>query len=192
MLFKEVSDRVLALVALIVLLPVLAILALLVKLTSRGPVFFRQQRVGQYGRPFYILKLRTMVLDAESKTGPIWAVDNDPRVTRIGRFLRLSHLDEIPQLFNVLMGHMSLVGPRPERPVFVAQFRRQIPNYEDRLLVKPGITGLAQVYHSYDATLRDVRKKLAYDLLYIKRMCMMTDVIILFLTVRCLTGRGAK
>ncbi len=179
-------------VALIVLLPVLAILALLVKLTSRGPVFFRQQRVGQYGRPFYILKLRTMVLDAESKTGPIWAVDNDPRVTRIGRFLRLSHLDEIPQLFNVLMGHMSLVGPRPERPVFVAQFRRQIPNYEDRLLVKPGITGLAQVYHSYDATLRDVRKKLAYDLLYIKRMCMMTDVIILFLTVRCLTGRGAK
>lgn len=192
MLFKEVSDRVLALLALIVLLPVLAILALLVKLTSRGPVFFRQQRVGQFGRPFHILKLRTMVLDAESKTGPIWAVDNDPRVTRIGRFLRLSHLDEIPQLINVLIGHMSLVGPRPERPVFVAQFRRQIPNYEDRLLVKPGITGLAQVYHSYDATLRDVRKKLAYDLLYIKRMCMMTDVIILFLTVRCLTGRGAK
>ena len=192
MIFKEVMDRVMALAGLIVLLPLLAIISFAIKLTSRGPVFFRQERVGRAGQLFYILKLRTMVVDAESKTGPIWAVDNDPRVTRLGRFLRLSHLDEIPQLINVLIGNMSLVGPRPERPVFVEQFKRQIPDYAGRLTVKPGITGLAQVYHSYDSTVRDVRKKLAYYLLYIKRMCLMTDLIIIFLTVRCLTGRGAK
>lgn len=185
-------DRLLALIGLILLLPLLAVLCLIIKLTSKGPVFFQQERVGQGGVPFKILKLRTMIQDAESSTGPIWAQDNDPRVTRFGRFMRLSHLDEIPQLINVLLGNMSLVGPRPERPVFVEQFKRQIPDYSERLTVKPGITGLAQVYHSYDTTLRDVRKKLAYDLLYIRKMCMMTDIIIIFLTIRCLTGRGAK
>lgn len=192
MIFKEVMDRILALVGLILLLPLLAIFCLLIRLTSKGPVFFRQERVGKDGRSFHILKLRTMVADAERATGPIWARDNDPRITPLGRFLRLSHLDEIPQLINVLAGNMSLVGPRPERPIFVQQFMQQIPNYADRLRVKPGITGLAQVYHSYDSTVRDVRKKLAYDLLYIKKMCMMTDFVIIFLTVRCLTGRGAK
>ena len=192
MVVKDVTDRVLAAMGLVVLLPLLAVLCVAIRLTSRGPVFFRQERVGQYGRRFHILKLRTMVLDAESATGPVWAQDNDPRVTAFGRFLRMTHFDEIPQLINVLMGHMSLVGPRPERPVFVEQFKQQIPDYEQRLTVKPGITGLAQVYHTYDSTLRDVRKKLAYDLLYIKKMCMMTDLIIIFLTVRCLTGRGAK
>ncbi|MCB9833762.1 MAG: sugar transferase [Planctomycetes bacterium] len=192
MALKNVTDRLLAAVGLIILMPLLALLCLVIKMTSRGPVFFQQERVGQNGRPFNILKLRTMVQNAESATGPVWAQDNDPRVTTFGRLLRLSHLDEIPQLINVLAGNMSLVGPRPERPVFVEQFKRQIPDYADRLKVKPGITGLAQVYHSYDSTLRDVRKKLAYDLLYIKKMCMMTDIIIIFLTVRCLTGRGAK
>lgn len=189
---KGAMDRFLALIGLIVLLPFLALMCIVIKLTSRGPVFFQQERVGQDGVCFKILKLRTMIQDAESSTGPIWAQDNDPRVTKFGRFMRLSHLDEMPQLINVLVGNMSLVGPRPERPVFVEQFKRQIPDYSQRLNVKPGITGLAQVYHSYDSTLRDVRKKLAYDLLYIKKMCMMTDIIIIFLTIRCLTGRGAK
>ncbi|MEE9393074.1 MAG: sugar transferase [Planctomycetota bacterium] len=189
---KGLADRVFALFGIVVLLPGLALIALLVKMTSRGPVFFRQERVGQFGRHFFILKFRTMVVDAELATGPIWAQENDPRCTKIGRFLRLSHLDELPQLLNVLMGDMSLVGPRPERPMFVQQFKREFSNYEDRLAVKPGITGLAQVYHTYDATIRDVRKKLAYDLLYVKKMCMMTDIVIIFLTVRCLTGRGAR
>ena len=192
MVVKDLSDRILGVVGLVILMPLLALLCAIIRLTSRGPVFFRQERVGQNGQTFHILKLRTMVDDAEGATGPIWAQDNDPRVTAFGRFLRMSHLDEIPQLINVVMGKMSIVGPRPERPVFVEQFKRQIPNYEDRLSVKPGITGLAQVYHSYDSTLRDVRKKLAYDLIYIKKMCMMTDIVIIFLTVRCLTGRGAK
>ena len=189
---KGAMDRLLALVGLVILLPLLAIMCVIIKLTSRGPVFFQQERVGQDGVCFKILKLRTMIQDAESSTGPIWAQDNDPRVTKFGRFMRMSHLDEMPQLINVLIGNMRLVGPRPERPVFVEQFKRQIPDYSNRLNVKPGITGLAQVYHSYDSTLRDVRKKLAYDLLYIKKMCMMTDIIIIFLTIRCLTGRGAK
>mgnify|MGYP003394110485 CR=1 FL=1 len=189
---KEALDRIFAAMGLLVLLPALAVICVIVKMTSRGPAFHRQQRVGQNGRLFSILKVRTMVENAECKTGPVWAQDNDPRVTRFGRFLRNTHLDEIPQLINVLKGDMSLVGPRPERPVFVEKFKRTIPGYEQRLMVKPGITGLAQVYHTYDSTIRDVRKKLAYDLLYIKRMCMMTDLLILFLTVRCLTGRGAK
>jgi lipopolysaccharide/colanic/teichoic acid biosynthesis glycosyltransferase len=144
------------------------------------------------GKSFYIIKLRSMTQDAESKTGPIWAQDNDPRVTVIGRFLRKTHLDELPQLVNVIIGNMSIVGPRPERPVFVDQFKDQIPEYAKRLEVKPGITGLAQVYHTYDATVKDVRKKLAFDLLYIRKMCVMTDISILFLTIRCLTGRGAR
>lgn len=191
-LVKDVADRAIALVALVAILPLLGVLCLLVKLTSRGPVFFRQERVGLHGKSFYIIKLRTMMQDAEKNTGPIWARDNDPRITFIGRFLRKTHLDELPQLLNVLCGNMSIVGPRPERPVFVHQFKDQIPEYEKRLSVKPGITGLAQVYHTYDATVKDVRKKLAFDLLYIRKMCVMTDISILFLTIRCLTGRGAR
>lgn len=191
-LMKEVFDRILALVGLVVLAPVLGLLALAIRLSSPGPAFYVQQRVGKGGRTFGIIKLRTMITNAERATGPIWARDNDPRITRIGRFLRYSHLDEVPQLWNVLRGEMSLVGPRPERPIFVEQFRSQIPHYEERLRVKPGITGLAQVSHHYDATLRDVKKKLAYDLLYIRKMCLMVDVAILLLTFRRLTGKGAR
>jgi len=132
-----------------------------------------------------------MVCNAEQGSGPVWARANDPRITRFGRFLRNSHFDEVPQLINILRGEMALVGPRPERPVFVDQFKSQIPGYADRLLVKPGITGLAQVYHHYDETLRDVRRKLAYDLLYVKKMCLMVDIAIIFLTFRRLTGKGA-
>ncbi|MAG57464.1 MAG: UDP-phosphate N-acetylgalactosaminyl-1-phosphate transferase [Planctomycetes bacterium] len=191
-LLKEVLDRCLALAGLIVFLPVLATLGVIIKLSSPGPVFFIQKRVGKGGKSFGIIKLRTMVTDAEQATGPIWAQENDPRITPIGRFLRASHFDEVPQLLNVLRGEMSIVGPRPERPVFVDQFRCQIPNYEARHMVKPGITGLAQVYHHYDETVRDVKRKLGYDLLYVKKMCLMVDIAILFLTFRRLTGKGAR
>lgn len=191
-LVKEVVDRILAVLGLIVLMPVLALLGVIIKLTSPGPVFYMQRRVGRNGQNFGIIKLRTMVTDAETKTGPVWAQENDPRITRVGRFLRASHLDEVPQLLNVLRGEMSVVGPRPERPIFVEQFRSQIPNYAERLRVKPGITGLAQVYHRYDETVRDVKRKLAYDLLYIQKMCLIVDIAIIFLTVRRLTGKGAR
>lgn len=191
-LLKDVLDRILAVVGLIVFLPLLAIIAVAIKLTSPGPVFFVQKRVGKDGRTFGIIKLRTMVIDAEQATGPIWAQENDPRITPIGRFLRASHFDEVPQLLNVIKGEMSIVGPRPERPVFVEQFKNQIPNYEARHTVKPGITGLAQVYHHYDETVRDVKRKLGYDLLYVKKMCLMVDIAILFLTLRRLTGKGAR
>lgn len=190
-LVKEIFDRTAALMGLILFLPLLAFLGVLVMATSRGPAFFIQQRVGRGGRTFGIIKLRTMVSDAEKLSGPVWAQANDPRVTPLGRFLRMSHLDEVPQLINVLKGEMSLVGPRPERPVFVDQFREEIPGYGDRLDVKPGITGLAQVSHHYDQTLHDVKTKLAYDLLYIKKMCLVVDIAILFLTFRRLTGKGA-
>src|SRR6187200_3441906 len=191
-LVKEVSDRLLAVLGLLLFLPLFPILAVLIKLTSKGPVLFKQPRVGRDGRVFEIIKLRTMVYDAEESTGPIWAKPNDPRITPVGKFLRMTHLDEVPQLLNVISGEMSLVGPRPERPVFVDRFRNQIPNYSERLRVKPGITGLAQVCHKYDETLRDVKRKLAYDLLYIQRMCLMVDLAILFMTVRRLTGKGAR
>ena len=140
-LVKEVFDRLLALLGLIVFLPVLAICGVIIKLTSKGPVFYVQERVGKGGATFGIIKLRTMVCDAEQGSGPVWARANDPRITRFGRFLRNSHFDEVPQLINILRGEMALVGPRPERPVFVTQFKSQIPGYADRLLVKPGITG---------------------------------------------------
>ena len=138
-------------------------------------------------------KFRTMVVDAE-QAGPVWAdPEDDPRVTRIGRLLRRSHLDELPQLFNVLWGHMSLVGPRPERPFFVARLDQTIPGYDNRLLVQPGITGLAQVHYRYDQTLADVKRKLRFDLLYVKRMCLMLDLRILAWTcVVVLTGRGIR
>ncbi len=190
-LVKEVVDRLVAMAGLLIFLPVLAIIGLIIKLGSKGPVFYMQERVGKDGKTFGIIKLRTMVSDAEAATGPVWASANDPRITPFGRFLRMSHLDEVPQLINVIKGEMSIVGPRPERPLFVENFKSQIPSYAERLRVKPGITGLAQVCHKYDETVKDVRRKVAYDLLYIQRMCLMVDVAIVFLTVRRLTGKGA-
>lgn len=190
-LVKEVVDRLVAIAGLVLFLPVLAIIGLIIKFGSRGPVFYMQERVGKDGKTFGIIKLRTMVSDAEAATGPVWASANDPRITPFGRFLRKSHLDEVPQLINVIKGEMSIVGPRPERPLFVENFKSQIPSYAERLRVKPGITGLAQVCHKYDETVKDVRRKVAYDLLYIQRMCLMVDVAIVFLTVRRLTGKGA-
>ncbi len=131
-----------------------------------------------------MFKLRSMVADAEVRSGPVWCTERDPRITPLGRFLRATHLDELPQLINVLKGEMSLVGPRPERPVFVKKLSREIPNYMARLEVRPGITGLAQVCHGYDRTVEDVKRKLAYDLVYIRRMGWLVDMRILVATLR--------
>jgi lipopolysaccharide/colanic/teichoic acid biosynthesis glycosyltransferase len=170
---------VLALLLTIVALPVMAVCALAVKLTSRGPAFYTQTRVGCGGKTFTIYKLRTMVENCESLTGPRWCVPGDPRVTRIGWLLRVSHLDELPQLLNVLRGEMTLVGPRPERPEFIPELERALPAYRQRLLVRPGVTGLAQVKLPADTDLDSVRRKLAHDLYYIERLSPWLDLRLL-------------
>ena len=182
---KPWVDRFGAGVLLVVSSPILVACAVLIKLTSRGPVIYKQDRVGLNGHVFTLFKLRTMYEDAEAETGPVWAAGDwdDPRVTPIGRLLRMAHLDEFPQLVNVLKGEMSLIGPRPERPHFVSQLKEEIPEYDKRLEVKPGITGLAQIRTGYDRTLRDVRRKVKLDMQYIQRMCWMVDFVILFGTV---------
>jgi len=191
--FKRVMDIVCSLLGLVVAAPLLALTAVIIKVTSPGPVFFKQERVGKDGTTFNIYKFRTMGADAEKYTGPVWAQENDPRVTLAGRILRKSHVDEIPQLINVLKGEMAIVGPRPERPVFVNDLVKKIPDYKKRLNVKPGITGLAQVWHRYDETIEDVKKKIKYDLLYIKEMCVLTDLRIMARTILVvLTGKSAR
>lgn len=191
--FKRWSDILLSLAGILITSPLLVFAAILIKLSSEGPISYRQFRVGKAGKRFRIYKLRTMRIDAEKDTGAVWAKENDPRVTPVGRILRKTHIDEIPQLINVLKGEMSIVGPRPERPEMVRDFKNLIADYEKRLLVKPGITGLAQVWHKYDETLEDVKKKVKYDLLYIRRMCLLTDLRILANTfIVVLTGRGAR
>jgi lipopolysaccharide/colanic/teichoic acid biosynthesis glycosyltransferase len=168
------------------------VVAALIKLDSPGPLFYRQERVGLNGRVFSITKFRTMQVDAE-RDGARWAQVNDPRVTRVGRFLRLCRLDELPQLFAVLKGDMTLVGPRPERPVFVEQLKQQIPFFGLREAVKPGVTGWAQLRYPYGASVEDARAKLEYDLYYIKHGSLFLDLAILFHTVRhVLTARGAR
>lgn len=192
-LVKRIVDIIGAMIGLVVLSPLLIITGILIKLTSRGPMLYSQVRVGKNGKHFKIYKFRTMKVDAEQGTGPVWASKNDNRITPIGGVLRKSRIDEIPQFVNVLKGDMSLVGPRPERPMFVEQLKTQICDYEKRLHVKPGITGLAQVWHRYDETLEDVRKKIKYDVLYIKKACFWTDILILLRTFRVvLTGSGAR
>ena len=187
---KPCFDRACAALLLVLFAPVIAICALITRLTSRGPAFYTQKRVGENGRVFDILKLRTMRLDAETRSGPVWSSGAaDSRVTPFGRFLRASHLDETPQLINVLRGEMSLVGPRPERPHFVEQLSKDIPEYEKRLAVKPGITGLAQIRSGYDHSLRDVRKKVKLDIMYIRKMCWWVDFVIIALTLRKFAGR---
>jgi lipopolysaccharide/colanic/teichoic acid biosynthesis glycosyltransferase len=162
--------------------PLVAFIALLIKLTSRGPAFYSQARVGKNGRLFTIYKLRTMIDNCESLTGPRWSIPGDPRVTRVGSFLRATHLDELPQLLNVLRGDMSLIGPRPERPEFVPELERALPAYGQRLLMRPGVTGLAQVQQPADTDLDCVRRKLAYDLYYIERVSPWLDLRLLFAT----------
>ncbi len=193
LVLKRVVDLVGSLVGLVLTAPIMAIVALAVKMSSPGLVLYRQQRVGRFGEMFTMYKFRTMVIDAEA-TGPVWAAQgHDPRVTTVGRALRRTHLDELPQLFNVFKGDMSLVGPRPERPCFVKTLNQEVARYDERLLIKPGMTGLAQVHYRYDQTIGDVKRKLRFDLLYIKRMCLMLDARILVWTVLVvLTGRGIK
>lgn len=189
--FKRLTDFLAAGLGLLLSAPVWLTIPLLIKLDSKGPVFFRQDRVGERGRVFQVLKFRSMRADAEALTGPVWASEKDPRVTRVGDFIRKTRIDEIPQLLNVLKGEMSFVGPRPERPFFVEQLSSQIPYYVQRHFVKPGVTGLAQVKYSYGATVEDALEKLRYDLYYIKRMGFWMDLSIIFETVKVvLFGKG--
>jgi sugar transferase (PEP-CTERM system associated) len=181
--FKRITDILLAAAGLCLALPMITLIAVLTKLDSYGPVFFRQERVGENGRLFTLYKFRTMVQDAEKETGPVWAQDTDPRTTRLGKILRRTGLDELPQMFNVLIGDMSFVGPRPERPHFVAELQEEIPYYSQRLVVKPGITGWAQVRYGYGATVEDAIEKLQFDLYYIKNMSFFLDMLIILSTV---------
>jgi exopolysaccharide biosynthesis polyprenyl glycosylphosphotransferase len=178
---------------LIVASPVMLAVGILVKLTSPGPVFFRQMRVGLHGRHFTLYKFRSMRQDAEAETGAVWAAKNDPRATRLGRWLRRLRLDELPQLLNVVRGEMAIVGPRPERPEFVEELQQRIPYYRQRLCVKPGITGWAQINHKYGDTIEDTVIKLEYDLYYIKHLSTALDLFVMFHTLKTvLTGRGAQ
>jgi exopolysaccharide biosynthesis polyprenyl glycosylphosphotransferase len=182
-----------AAVAALAAAPVMLLVAALVKLTSPGPALFRQQRVGKNNCVFTLYKFRSMVRDAEARSGAIWATRNDPRVTPVGRWLRKLRLDELPQLFNVLKGDMSIVGPRPERPEFVADLEKTIPYYRQRHCIKPGITGWAQIKHKYGDTIEDAIVKLEYDLYYIKNLAPALDAVIMFHTAKVmLLSRGAQ
>jgi sugar transferase (PEP-CTERM system associated) len=190
---RRLLNVITALFGLVLSLPLLPFIALAVKLGSGGPALYRQKRVGQGGKVFYCYKFRTMRKDAEADTGATWATDDDPRITRVGKFLRTSRLDEIPQLWCVLKGDMSFVGPRPERPEFVEWLTKEIPYYGVRHVVRPGITGWAQVQYKYGNTLEDAREKLQYDLFYIKNASVGLDLLILFQTIKIvLLGRGAR
>jgi len=192
-LYKRTIDFVFSMIGLLLTLPFLPFVALLIKLDSRGPVFFSQVRVGEMDRPFVIHKLRTMRQNAELGKGEVWAEKNDPRITRLGWFLRKTRIDELPQLINVLKGEMSFIGPRPERPNFVAQLKAVVPYYSQRHFVKPGITGWAQIRYSYGASVEDALEKLRYDLYYIKNISITLENIIIFDTIRVmLFGRGAR
>lgn len=187
--FKRFFDIVFSIIGLILATPLIIIFGIMIKLESQGPIFYRQERVGLNGKYFYITKLRSMKIDAE-KNGAQWAEKNDPRVTKVGKFIRKTRIDELPQLWNVLKGDMSLIGPRPERPMFTAQFNMEIPGFVNRLKVKPGLTGWAQVNGGYEIS---PKEKLKYDLFYIENMNFMLDVKIILLTVKVvLTGNGAR
>jgi exopolysaccharide biosynthesis polyprenyl glycosylphosphotransferase len=163
-------------------MPLLVATAIAIPLESRGPAIYRQERVGRNGRPFVLYKFRSMRTDAES-AGPQWAGEDDPRITRIGRFIRRTRIDEIPQVFNVLKGDMSFIGPRPERPHFVERLKKEIPFYNERHRVRPGITGWAQINYPYGASVEDAKEKLSYDLYYIKNYSLLLDIIVLFSTI---------
>jgi len=179
---KRWAESLFAVVLLAVASPVIILGAVLVKLTSRGPALYRQVRVGMNGRTFTLFKLRTMKQDAEAATGPVWSTENDPRITPLGHLLRRTHIDEFPQLWNVAKGEMSLVGPRPERPEFVAKLDWEVPWYRERLQVRPGITGLAQLKLPADASLDCVRRKVVYDLYYVRYVTPWLDFKLMVLT----------
>lgn len=185
---KRILDIAVAVTALIILSPVMLITAVMIKLDSKGPVLYSQERVGLYGKTFFVHKFRSMKQDAEAKCGPVLAAEGDLRITKFGRFMRATRLDELPQLFNVLKGEMSIVGPRPERPFFVKQFIAQKPEYDYRHNVKPGITGLAQIAGKYNTSAYD---KLIYDLLYIQDFSVKTDLMIMLQTFKVLLTKSS-
>lgn len=191
-LVKTAMDFIISILVLLAGMPLWIVVALVVRLDSPGSVFYRQTRVGKGGREFRIVKFRSMVRDAEKSSGAVWAGRNDPRVTRVGALLRKTRIDEVPQLLNILAGHMSLVGPRPERPEIIRTLREKFPFYNKRLTLKPGLTGWAQVKLEYDSTLEDVAEKLKYDFFYIENQSLFLDIEILLRTVKVvLTGAGA-
>ncbi len=190
-IIKRLCDVTVSLVGLALALPAMIVVAIAVKLESPGPILYRQPRLGRNGCVFILNKFRSMRQDAEKETGPVWARARDPRVTRVGALLRRTRLDELPQLLNVLVGHMSFIGPRPERPEFVEELQKQIPYYMERLAVKPGITGWAQVSYRYGSSVEDAVEKLQYDLYYIKNLSLFLDLLILLNTVQVvLFARG--
>ena len=189
---RSVLHRVAALVGAVLSLPIAMLTAILIKVDSAGPVLYRQERVGKNGRPFVLMKFRSMRIDAE-KDGPVWAKSEDNRMTRVGRIIRKIRVDEIPQFWNILRGEMNFVGPRPERPHFVAQLAQEVPFYEQRHLIAPGLTGWAQIKYPYAASIEDARQKLEYDLFYIKNQGLVLDAAILFETIKTiLLGRGGR
>ncbi|MGH9968284.1 MAG: TIGR03013 family XrtA/PEP-CTERM system glycosyltransferase [Pyrinomonadaceae bacterium] len=190
-LARNTVHRLVALIGAVLSLPLVLLTAILIKLDSPGPVFYRQERLGKNGRLFTLVKFRSMRTDAE-KEGPVWATKGDDRATRLGRVIRKIRVDELPQFWNILRGEMNFVGPRPERPHFVAQLAQEIPYYEQRHLIPPGLTGWAQIKYPYGASIEDARQKLQYDLYYVKNQSLMLDAIIMFETIKIiLFGRGA-
>jgi len=181
-LTKRIIDIILSALTLLILSPLLILTSALIKLDTKGPVLYKQVRVGRKGEEFIMLKFRSMFANAE-EYGPEWSGENDERITRVGRFIRKTYLDEIPQMLNVLKNEMSLIGPRPERPFFVEQLKKEIPYYYKRLTVKPGITGWAQIKHKYDESLEDVKTKLQYDFYYIENMSLKLDFKIMINTI---------
>ncbi|HVF50817.1 MAG TPA: sugar transferase, partial [Pyrinomonadaceae bacterium] len=187
---RTLLHRGVALVGALISLPIALVTAILIKLESPGPALYKQERVGKNGRPFTSMKFRSMRMDAE-KNGPVWSRTGDDRTTRVGRIIRKIRVDEIPQFWNILKGEMNFVGPRPERPHFVKQLAEEIPFYEQRHLIPPGLTGWAQIKYPYGASIADARQKLQYDLYYIKNQSLVLDAVILFETVKTiLFGRG--
>ena len=193
---KRMFDLLLATAIGLVFLPILPFMALAIKLDSKGNVFYRQARVGKAGETVTLIKFRTMFQDAEDKTGPVWAIENDNRTTRVGRFIRRTRIDEIPQIWNILKGEMSFVGPRPERPEFHEKLKKEIPFYEERYLIKPGLTGWAQIKYRLDfrgsMTLNDVKEKIQYDLYYIKNRSFLLDMSIILKTISIILGKILK
>ncbi|MFW6147745.1 MAG: TIGR03013 family XrtA/PEP-CTERM system glycosyltransferase [Thermodesulfobacteriota bacterium] len=190
---KKSTDLLLASIMLVLFSPIMLLVALAIKLDSSGPVFFSQERVGKFGKLYSLHKFRSMRADAEDGTGPVWAAEDDPRITRVGRVIRRVRIDEFPQLWNVLKGEMSFVGPRPERLAFVEKLKKKIPYYNERLTVEPGITGWAQIKYPYGASEKDALEKLKYDLYYIKNRSLIMDFIIMFHTAKAVVlGRGAR
>ena len=190
---KRIFDIVTSTILLFVTLPVIILTAILIRLESPGPVLYHQERVGKHGRPFSLLKFRSMREDAEADGTPQWASQNDARCTHVGRVIRALRIDELPQLLNVLKGEMSFVGPRPERPKFVKDLAKQVNYYDYRHTVKPGITGWAQICYSYGASVKDAQEKLQYDLYYVKNHSFFLDLLILAQTAHIvLLGKGAR